>query len=131
MAPWTISKVAKRLDNSTSYAAYAIPSFFCFVAFIVFHIGEIGCDGLWSIAWTFYLGFATIMTGVRIQCREKLDINGNAYEDFFASLFFYPNVALQLDLTTQNLGVQEEAAKPNEIKLEEAENGKVNNAFEN
>ena len=85
---------------------------------------------LYYIAWFFYLGFATVLTATRIQCRERFFINGNAFEDFFASLFFYPNVALQLDETTQNIG-PDNKVKKSDMKMQDAENGKVNQAFEN
>jgi hypothetical protein len=68
------------------------------------------------------------MTAVRIQCRDRFDINGNAFEDFFASLFFYPNVALQLDETMKNIGMK--ITPKINIKMEDAENGKVNMAFD-
>ena len=68
------------------------------------------------------------MTAVRIQCRDRFDINGNAFEDFFASLFFYPNVALQLDETMKNIGMK--ITPKTDIKMEDTENGKVNMAFD-
>jgi hypothetical protein len=81
------------------------------------------------LGWCFYLGFVTVLTSVRIQCRDRFNINGNAFEDFFASLFFYPNVALQLDETTKNIAIKR--MPKTDIKMEDAENGKVNKAFEN
>ena len=80
------------------------------------------------LAWCFYLGFVSVMTAVRIQCRDRFDINGNAFEDFFASLFFYPNVALQLDETIKNIG--KKITTKTKINMEDAENGKVNMAFD-
>ena len=68
------------------------------------------------------------MTAVRIQCRDRFDINGNAFEDFFASLFFYPNVALQLDETMKNIGMK--ITPKTGLKMENVENGKVNMAFD-
>jgi len=124
------AQVSARLNNSTKVWAYAIAPVTFFVAFIVLHIAEVGVDGCWAIAWFFYLGFATVLTSVRIQCRDRFVINGNAFEDFFASLFFYPNVALQLDETTKNIGTVKKVEK-SDIKMQDAENGKVNQAFEN
>ena len=43
-------------------------------------------------------------------------------------MFFYPNVALQLDETTKNIGVDKKPKK--DMKMEDAENGKINKAFE-
>ena len=75
---------------------------------------ELKYNGCWAIALFFYLSFATCMASVRIQCREKFEINGNPLEDFFASLFLYPNVVLQLDLTTKVLKIN--SVKPIEVK---------------
>ena len=44
--------------------------------------------------------FVCQITAVRIKTRKIHGIDGNASEDFFAALFLYPNVALQLDITT-------------------------------
>ena len=68
------------------------------------------------------------MTAFRIQCRDRFDINGNAFEDFFASLFFYPNVALQLYEKMKNIGMKVTTKTKN--NMEDAENGKVNRAFD-
>ena len=82
---------------------------------------------IFFLAWCFYLGFVSVITAVRIQCRDRFDINGNAFEDFFASLFFYPNVALQLDETVKNIGMK--ITPKTDIKMEDAENGKVKMAI--
>jgi hypothetical protein len=34
-------------------------------------------------------------TGIRLESRRKLSIDGSIFEDFFATLFFYPCVAIQ------------------------------------
>jgi len=127
-APWTIAEVQARLNNSNKVWAYAIAPIISIALWIIFHFAEIGVSGCWAIAWFFYLCFVTIMTAVRIQVRERFDIIGNPFEDFFASLFLYPNVALQMDKTTENL-VQKKKANM-EMKAD-PENGKVNAAFEN
>lgn len=38
-----------------------------------------------------------MVTSVRIAARDLFRVNGNPVEDFFAALFFYPGVALQLE----------------------------------
>lgn len=129
MAPWMLAKVQARLNGDTKVWIYAIAPMICMTLFVSLHIAEIAVDGLWSIAWFFYLGFATILTTTRVQCRERFNINGNAFEDFFSSLFFYPNVALQLDYTTKHLD-EKKTPTGSTFKMEEATNGKVNNAFE-
>ena len=124
---------------------HVLPSLlYFFTAFVILHFAELAVDGCWAIAWFFYLGFVTVLTAVRIQCRERFFINGNAFEDFFASLFFYPNVALQLDESTKNIGLthvkktdmkmkdaENGRVEKSDMKMQDAENGRVNAAFEN
>lgn len=98
-APWTLAVVHAKLDNSNSVWKYAIAPVFSFIMTIVLHIAEIGCNGCWAIAWFFYLCFVCYATAVRVQFRDRLGIMGNPFEDFFASLFLYPNVAVQLEET--------------------------------
>ena len=126
LAPWTVAKVQARLNDSDKVWAYAIPLGLSFALCIILHILELVSNGCWAIAWFFYLAFVAILASVRIQVRDRLDINGNAFEDFFAALFFYPNVALQVDLTTRHL--QKKKAEK-EVDLD-AENGAVNKGFE-
>ena len=76
---------------------------------------------IFLLGWCFYLGFVTVLTSVRIQCRDRFNINGNAFEDFFASLFFYPNVVLQLDETTKNIAIKR--TSKTDLKMDDAENG--------
>ena len=68
--------------------AYAIPFLTCFVLFIGLHLAEIFVNGCWALAWCFYLGFVAMTTSVRIQCRDQLEINGNAFEDFLPHCSF-------------------------------------------
>merc|ERR1712080_358772 len=82
---------------------YAISSIGLFSLFIIFHLVELVVPGCWAIAWFFYLCFTCHVTATRIKTREIYDIIGNASEDFFAAMILYPNVATQLDLTTENL----------------------------
>ena len=105
IGPITIAKVQARVYGKTEekqkkWWPYAIPSCGLFILFILFHVLELVVTGCWAIAWFWYLGFVCQITAVRIKTREIHGIVGNASEDFFSALFFYPNVALQLDLTT-------------------------------
>lgn len=115
-APWTVAKVAARMNNSKKVWPYAIPSVTFFLLFILFHFLELACSGCWAIAWFFYLCFATMMASVRIQVREHFGIVGNPFEDFFAALFLYPNTAVQMDKTTENM----------QLELEDEEKGDEN-----
>ena len=103
LAPWTFGRVLAWLNKSERAFAYAIPSLACYLLCIALHILEIFFEGCYSVAWFFYLCFVAHATAVRIQCREKLGIIGNPFEDFFAGLFFYPNVAVQLEETISAL----------------------------
>ena len=67
-----------------------------FWLFVIFHCLQLTFNGAWAFAWFWYLGFASIMTAVRLQLRERLSIPGNIWEDFFGSLFLYPCCALQV-----------------------------------
>ena len=108
MSPITIAKVSARvyaesIEKRRKWWPYAIPSVGLFILFIAFHVVNIFVPGCWSVAWFFYLFFVCQITAVRIRTRELYKINGNACEDFFASLILYPNVTTQLDLTTKDL----------------------------
>merc|ERR1711936_1340921 len=89
-----------------------------FTLFIIFHLAEIGCEGCWSIGWFFYLVFVTVATSVRLQCRDRFNIIGNPFEDFFATLFLYPCVAVQLDETTKC--IKKDNFKQKQINVEMA-----------
>ena len=59
-------------------------------------------------------------------------INGNVFEDFFATLFLYPNVALQLEETVEVMISKDKLSK--DVLGNEKKNGDasaVNYGFEN
>jgi hypothetical protein len=142
MAPLTVAKASARLNGSTKVWAYAIPSVLTFSLFILCHLLDLAYSGCWAIAWFFYCCFATYLTAIRITCRERFNICGNPFEDFFASLFLYPNVALQLDETTKELDVGSSSSKDKKQNIEMAakdpenglptknDSGNVNTAYE-
>ena len=105
MAPWTLARVKARLAHNSRSIFYVIPPLICFCLFVSLHILDLAFKGCWSLAWVFYLAFATLLTSTRMDCRDKFGIIGNAFEDFFACLFLYPNVLVQLDETTKVLEV--------------------------
>ncbi len=76
---------------------------FFFSLTIIFHLLDLLWSGCWAIAWFFYMCFATYLTSVRIETRERFKIVGNPFEDFFACLFLYSNAVVQMDLTTRCL----------------------------
>jgi hypothetical protein len=105
--PITIAKVSARVYGETpekrkKWWPYAIPSVGLFLLFILFHVVELWVTGCWAIAWFFYMAFICQITAVRMRTRELYGITGNASEDIFASMIFYPLVATQLDLTTED-----------------------------
>ena len=140
IAPLTIAKVSARVYGKTAekrnkWWPYAIPSVGLFSLFILFHLLELAIPGCWSIAWFFYLCFTCQITAVRIKTRELHNIIGNASEDFFSAMILYPNVATQLDLTTEYLSESGDAKiKENEnIDLEKVktDNGSYNKGQNN
>lgn len=112
IAPLTIAKVSARVYAKTPEKRkkvwpYAISAVGTFSLFIIFHLAELVVPGCWAMAWFFYLCFTCQVTATRIKTREIYDIIGNASEDFFAAMILYPNVATQLDLTTESLSEED------------------------
>ncbi len=98
VAPQTVANVNKRLNgNSGSHIFTLVLIWASFLLFVVFHVLQLTFDGAWAFGWFFYLCFACIATGVRLQVRQRLGVVGsNIWEDFFASLLLYPCCALQV-----------------------------------
>ena len=87
-------------------AAFGIQLAVCWIGWVSLIIAQIvhntypttvKLGGIYSLAWVFYLGFATILTVQRAQIRGIHGINGNVIEDFFAALILYPCVTTQLE----------------------------------
>ena len=69
-----------------------------YLAFWVFHIltwADVN-HGLSGMAWAALVFFAGIVAVVRNQVRSIYHIEGSGVEDFFASLFFWPQVLAQM-----------------------------------
>lgn len=62
-------------------------------------------EGIYALGWVFYIGFVTILTATRVMIRERYGINGNPVEDFFAVLFVYPCVMIQLETVNKRGGL--------------------------
>ena len=105
IAPWKLAVVKARLSASDKTWLYSIPYISFFVAFILLEFMELSYNGCWAIGVFFYLCFVTCLAAVRVQCRQRFGINGNPFEDFFAALFLYPNVILQLEMETKTLEI--------------------------
>ena len=61
--------------------------------------------GIYALAWVFYLAFVTLITVTRAQIRSCYNINGNPVEDFFAVMFAYPCVMVQLNHVSDADGI--------------------------
>lgn len=60
--------------------------------------GQINADeGMWGLAWIFYIYLVSIIAGARYSVRQILKIKGNLVQDFFTCLFFWPAVVSQID----------------------------------
>ena len=106
IGPLTISSVATKLNQYTKAKAilFTATAVTFFAGFIVCHaLGPFLVDNLWAVGWFMYLAYTALVTTVRSHARQVGGINGNVLEDFFASLLFYPNVAVQLDETVDIL----------------------------
>jgi hypothetical protein len=57
------------------------------------------------LGWACFFINGCILTGVRNNVREKLNLSGNAFEDFLTSSFFYPQVLVQILVEYQEGGL--------------------------
>ena len=91
----------------------AVAAGVCWITWLSLMVVEIGyiyrpwwkAEGIYALAWVFYLGFVTIITVARVAVREHYGINGNPVEDFFAVLFMYPSVMIQLETVYKRGGL--------------------------
>ncbi len=119
LAPWTIANAAHRLggQKKNNLWIYLLATFPFFMLMIFFLLSELVVSGCWAIGTFFYLLFVASVTGIRLEARSKLKIEGNIFEDFVASLFFYPCVAIQLDMSTRNLTDSKLDKSDNELDI--------------
>jgi len=137
-----VAKASAKMDNAIhnnkeedekKWWPLAVATCFFFYGFVIFHFAQLGNAGMWSVAWVMYVTYVGIVTAVRLKARDTLGINqGNIFEDFFAALIFYPNVALQLEETIEVM-VSKEKLGPHKAKGGplDLEGANVNHAFEN
>ena len=93
--------------------AQAVMAAICWASWIALIITEIvyiynphlKLNGIYSLAWVFYLGFVTLVTVARASIRSHYGMNGNPIEDFFAALFVYPCVMVQLETVSERNGL--------------------------
>jgi hypothetical protein len=67
-----------------------------YVAMITFFVLSLKSKVFVALGWTCFFVNGCILTGLRSNTREKLNLSGNAFEDFLASSFFYPQVLVQI-----------------------------------
>ena len=106
----TISSVAAKLNkfSKAKNIMFTATATTFLGGFVLCHVlGPFLADNIWAIGWFFYVAHATLVTTVRLQARKAGGIEGHVFEDFFASLLFYPNVAVQLDETVDVLITKE------------------------
>jgi hypothetical protein len=75
-----------------------------FAAMITFFVLALKSAVFVALGWTCFFINGCILTSVRNNVREKLNLSGNAFEDFIASSFFYPQVLVQILVEYQEGG---------------------------
>jgi len=96
-------------SNMVRIATIGATSLF-FLLFIVFHILTLAFTGFYAYAWFCYIAFATLVTVQRHAVRAVYKIEGSGPEDFFATLFLYPQVLAQMAEQVQEVPVGAEMA---------------------
>ena len=112
-APFTLTKIGRRIYNTPLqkrryYFLSAIFFFSLFILPIVLCALETIVSGIWVTGLFLYLNFCGCMAVFRRKTRDKIGIEGSIIEDFVVSVLFYPSVAVQLELTTEDLCREEE-----------------------
>ena len=89
IAPYTFGKAAAKFAGTPGRAlVYALPFVFTLFLFIILHICAVVVDGLWSLAWISFLGYAGKGDG-------KLILLPLSYNVILpTSLFFYVSLFL-------------------------------------
>ena len=121
LAPIPLSKVAASIySESTEKPKSALPYLTIFgglfVSSIFFFVLQILLDGSWAIGLFLYLCFCCYTARLRMMARNKLYIDGHAMEDILCSIFLYPSVTMQLEMTL-NLR-KDETVKSSDVELD-------------
>ena len=87
-----------------------------FISSIFFFSLQILCEGSWAIGLFLYLCFCCYTARLRMMARNKLYIDGHAMEDILCSIFLYPSVTMQLEMTL-NLR-KDETVKSSDVELD-------------
>ena len=118
-APYTMAKIGSKVYKSFrirhNFWLYNLLFFTFFLMFILLcFIGIFLVKDVWVIGLFSYLCFGACMAMIRRGARIQLKIEGSIVEDFVVSLFLYPCVAVQLELSTDPLTIDE--TEPTEIE---------------
>lgn len=81
--------------SATLYATFAQ---LLYVAWIVFHIVEVGTAGMHTIGWLCFIAFVALTAFMRIEARRIYNVYGSPIDDIFVALFFYPWTLAQVKM---------------------------------
>ncbi|XP_063675063.1 uncharacterized transporter Mb0941-like [Bolinopsis microptera] len=134
LTPFTLYRTMK--THKMGAMIPAIASAICWAGWIIIMILEIvyltnptiKLNGIYSLAWVLYLGFVTVVTAARVNIRNHYGIHGNPIEDFFAVLFMYPSVMVQLELVSEEGGLAPLMPDNRNPQISEFTNGKNHEA---
>ena len=120
-APYTMANVGSKVYKSFrirhNFWLYSLFFFTVFLMFIILcFVGIFVSKDVWVIGLFSYLCFGACMAMIRRGARIQLKIEGSIVEDFVVSLFLYPCVAVQLELSTEPLTLDE--TEPSETEEE-------------
>ena len=119
-ASYTMAKVGCKVYKSSSlrhqFGFYNFIFFSLFLTSIVLSCLEFVMKDIWVIGLFFYLCFCTCLSLIRRNTRHQLKIEGNVVEDFLVSVFLYPCAAVQLELTTESLTIDDYPSETEENK---------------
>ena len=93
--PWYFLGYASKKISKRG-AVHTIIMSLLYYSAIILVILQLIMPNLAYVGLTVYIGFVTYCTSIRLEIRQHFSINGNIIEDFFASLFMYPYVAVQV-----------------------------------
>jgi len=117
VTPIVLYNTSLKLGGSKSGAVFqAVVGYLFWTLWITLQIVETQYAGCYAISWVFYFAFSALVANARGSMRDHLEINGNPIEDFFASMFLYPSVAVQLETATEKGGVATLVPMPYKVR---------------
>jgi len=102
IAPWYhLGKTSAKLHNGSS-TGHMIFLGLIFNLWIALLAVEVEVKGISHVAWALFIVFVGYAACLRINVREKFEIDGNMAEDFFSVLLLYPLATVQMEDQTFN-----------------------------